>query len=73
MTIRRALLTSVVLGWACWGSGGYGKASPPAGRFVAVEAGTDHSCGVRPTGVTVCWGRNQAGQTSVPPSFNDFG
>ena len=52
----------------CWGSGGWGKASPPPGRFVSVEAGTSHTCGIRASGTTICWGRNHEGQTTVRPS-----
>ena len=30
---------------ACWGSNGYGQASPPGGTFTAVSAGGEHAAG----------------------------
>ena len=37
------------------------------GTFVQVTAGTDNTCGVQMTGIAVCWGNNEHGQ-STPPS-----
>ena len=53
---------------ACWGLNWYGEASPPSGTFVAVSAGTIHSCAIKKTdGTIVCWGSNTSGQ-ATPPS-----
>ena len=40
-------------------------AEPPKGAFVAVTAGRESACGLRPTGRVECWGNNQA--LSNPP------
>jgi hypothetical protein len=44
-------------GLSCWGDDEYGKATPPAGRFVQVSAGTDTTCGIVSGGTVSCWGR----------------
>src|SRR5262245_18863864 len=36
---------------------------PPFGRFKQVAAGNYHTSGLRTSGVLVCWGRNDSGQT----------
>ena len=41
-------------------------ATPPAGSFTAVGAGTDHSCAIRDTGEIACWGSNRYGQIDAP-------
>ena len=46
---------------ACWGWNEDGQASPPAGKFIAISAGTSHTCGVRDTGEVACWSRNDSG------------
>ena len=56
---------------ACWGddywfSDYYGRATPPAGSFVSVSAGTAHTCGVRSNGSVACWGGNWDGQATPP-------
>lgn len=58
----------------CWGHNGYGQlgiASTPTAdalvpqpvlggvRFVGIEAGAFHTCGVTEDGVVLCWGRNR--------------
>ena len=43
-----------------------GQAVAPAGRFTAVSAGDDHTCGLRESGAIECWGRNLEGQTDAP-------
>ena len=34
----------------------HGQASPPEGRFKAVTAGGELSCGLRSDGTVTCWG-----------------
>ena len=51
---------------ACWGSNWTGAATPPAGSFVAVSAGRDHTCGLRSDGSAACWGNNDYGQATPP-------
>ncbi len=43
-----------------------GRASPPAGAFTAVSAGSLHGCGLRTDGQVACWGFNEHGQASPP-------
>ena len=43
-----------------------GQLDAPAGRFTAVAAGSEHTCGLRPTGAIECWGNNEDGQTDTP-------
>ena len=38
----------------------------PDGRFSAIAAGLNHSCGLRNDGAVTCWGDNWYGQTDVP-------
>jgi len=40
---------------------------PPAGRFLAVDAGALRACGLRPDGTIECWGFNYLGAASPPP------
>ena len=51
---------------ACWGWNGDGQATPPAGTFTQVSAGTGHTCGLRTDGTLACWGRNDSGQATPP-------
>jgi alpha-tubulin suppressor-like RCC1 family protein len=60
----------------CWGSNESGRLGDGSGvahstpvqvagltsGFVAVAAGTSHTCALRGDGVVLCWGKNQAGQ-----------
>ena len=49
------------------GSGpGSGNGGVSSARFVAVSAGSSHSCGLRTDGSVTCWGHNVWGQASVP-------
>ena len=41
-----------------------GQATPPAGSFVSVSAGQDHTCGVRSDGSVACWGLYTRGLTA---------
>ena len=43
-----------------------GQARPPVGRFVAVSAAAQHSCGIRPDRTVECWGGNDFGQSTPP-------
>ena len=41
--------------------------TPSAGLILAsVSAGREHSCGVKPDGSVICWGRNHQGQAAAP-------
>ena len=52
---------------ACWGSNGFGQATPPAGSFSAVGSGGFHACALRSgDGSVACWGRNVEGQLNAP-------
>ena len=70
----------------CWGTGDAGQlglvelpAGPqgpatidgaPAGGFVALTAGRDHTCGLTAAGAAWCWGAGESGQlgTGTPPT-----
>ncbi len=41
-------------------------AGESAGRYSAVSAGGDHSCGLRTNGTITCWGNNDEGQATAP-------
>lgn len=61
---------------SCWGSNGFGQLgdgtltarsspNPVGGGFtdwIAFDAGSFHTCGIREGGALYCWGRNNAGQ-----------
>ena len=51
---------------------GWGEPSveAPEGGFVAVDAGREAACGIRPSGVLECWGANPL--ASVPPPGGEF-
>jgi hypothetical protein len=51
---------------ACWGRNYSGQASPPAGAFMQVSAGSRHTCGVRSDGTLSCWGQDVSGALNVP-------
>jgi len=60
----------------CWGDPLGGKTDAPDEELVALAAGTEHTCGIRPDGSVVCWGCGQAdkgtfdwGQCDVPPDL----
>ena len=44
-----------------------GQAAPPDGRFVAVSAGNQHTCGIRYDGTAECWGSAHSGHATPPP------
>ena len=48
----------------CWGNNDHGRADPPGGVFVSLDAGGDISCGVRPDQSIECWGQKLVGQIS---------
>lgn len=45
-----------------------GTTTPPSstGRYVSVESGVSHTCGVTPAGGVECWGYNDFGQIGIP-------
>ena len=52
----------------CWGSSHEGQATSPGGRFTAISAGDNHTCGLRPGGEAACWGElHYYGVRSGPP------
>ena len=40
---------------SCWGHNDAAASEPPAGGFMAVSAGSVHTCGLRPGGSAECW------------------
>jgi LPXTG-site transpeptidase (sortase) family protein len=52
----------------CWGDNSYGQSSVPApnSNFSKVEAGYNHTCGLKNDGTLLCWGRNDDSQSDVP-------
>ena len=51
---------------ACWGLDSFGQTNAPDGRFVAVSAGLQHTCGIRESGELACWGHNWFSETNAP-------
>jgi alpha-tubulin suppressor-like RCC1 family protein len=41
---------------ACWGKNDQGQATPPAGKFTQVRAGSTFSCALDESGREWCWG-----------------
>ena len=39
----------------------------PDGAFTEFSTGAEHTCVLRKSGETVCWGSNEDGQSSAPP------
>jgi hypothetical protein len=40
----------------CWGNSANGRLSAPGGSFEMVDAGWNHTCGMRDNGQVACWG-----------------
>lgn len=69
---------------ACWGGNYYGESTPPPmtsmlvpgegvapggqGTVRALASGEAHTCALRQDGTVSCWGNNDYGQASAPPS-----
>lgn len=45
------------------------ETGPPPYEFKTAEPGGEHTCGLLDNGAVVCWGRNQAGQSSTPLGY----
>ena len=50
----------------------YGATMSPEGPFIAVSAGSRHTCGLRPEGFAECWGDNIFGQSTPEPPQGEF-
>ena len=44
----------------------FGQTDAPSGPFIDLSVGSNHTCGLRSTGVIECWGANSDGQSDVP-------
>jgi len=51
----------------CWGNGANGQLNAPGGAFDQVDAGWNHTCGVRDNGQVACWGCNGADEGQCNP------
>lgn len=51
----------------------FGQADAPSGRFVAVDAGMSHSCGLRADGRVECWGEDSRDAAELMSSGFEFG
>ena len=51
---------------SCWGREPRERFPLPSGRFVSVDAGGRHACGLRGYGSVVCWGIDDQGQATPP-------
>ena len=45
------------------------ETGPPPYEFKDIAPGGEHTCGLLGNGAVVCWGRNQAGQSSTPLGY----
>jgi hypothetical protein len=56
-----------------WGAIPFGQLQPPAGLddVVAVAAGNQHNLALRTNGTVVAWGRDEQGETFVPPDLTN--
>ena len=43
-----------------------GQAIPPEGEFETIDAGSGHTCGLRPDQTVECWGVDDFGETDAP-------
>ena len=48
------------------GGNNKGQATVPTGTFTQIIAGEVHTCAIRTDGKSICWGRNDDGQATVP-------
>ena len=69
--LRTALITILMIALASCGGGGDEEVDseptvvePPAGIFIALSAGGDHTCGILDTGTVACWGLDGDGQST---------
>lgn len=58
-------------GIECTGRASFDRLQPPTGQFESVVVGLSHSCALDSEGVTLCWGRNDRGE-STPPANTRF-
>jgi alpha-tubulin suppressor-like RCC1 family protein len=52
---------------SCWGSNANGQLNAPGGAFTQVDAGWNHSCGMRENGQVTCWGCSGADEGQCNP------
>ena len=50
----------------CWGANDEGETSVPDGIFIAIGAGDQRTCGLRPDLSVDCWGLNHL-KRLIPP------
>ena len=43
-----------------------GQTTPQSGQFASINAGDDHTCGVRIDGSVACWGKQARGLITLP-------
>ena len=52
---------------ACWGSSGLDRTNVVPGTYTSVDAGGNHTCGLRTDATVACWGYNASGQAAAAP------
>ncbi len=50
----------------CWGNNEYLQAAPPPNlRLTSISSSYNHTCGLQPNGIAVCWGAEGQGERTV--------
>lgn len=65
--------TSIVTGTvttnaACWGNNGDNRATPDAGAYIEIGAGSRHTCAIKSDHTLECWGHDGNGRVSDAPA-----